>query len=313
MAVESDALGLTTDGRFGAARIDLERSRPGVRRHLIRLVAQGTIPVVTGYFGEDSRGRVTTLGPGGSDYSATALSALLGAKRVDLVKSRYAILTADPAVVPHARPIRHLSYSEAEELSQFGASVLHPAAIEPARRARVPIQVRTLGDPSRVTVIDQSPGGAAARSVSWLGPFLYARAGVPGGRARPGVVRRLFEELETRGTTLSGISSTPSEVRLLLDLAAGTTPSRAGLARATVGLGAEITPPVRVSVVTLLGRNAYRSLARLPPEILRASLAVDVSPRSVSFVLPSSWTARGCRLLHRLFVEPGAPPGQRNA
>ena len=311
VAIESDALGVITDGRFGAARIDLERSRRPVRRRLVGLLAQGKIPVVTGYFGADSRGRVTTLGPGGSDYSATALSALLPAKRVDLVKSRFSILTADPAVVPAARPVRHVSYLQAEELAQFGASVLHPAAMEPARQAQVPIRVRTLGDPAQVTVIDGSPGGAEVWSVAWLGPFLLARLEVPGGRARPSVARRLLEELEVRGVSVAGVSTSQSTIQLLLDPSARR-PARTALTRAAIGGRAELRPLVRVSVVTLLGRNAPRALSRLPPELLSASFAVEASPRSVSIVLPASWTARGCRVLHRLFVEPRAPLGQRN-
>ncbi|MGI0155985.1 MAG: hypothetical protein ACREDE_07650, partial [Thermoplasmata archaeon] len=140
--VEADHLGLITDNAYGASCILLDRSGPAVRRGLGRLLDRGKLPVVTGYFGRSLEGRVATLGRGGSDYAAAGIGALLGASRVELVKRHVAVLSADPREVPDARPIPELSYEEAEELAQFGARVLHPLTIEPARAHGVTLKVR---------------------------------------------------------------------------------------------------------------------------------------------------------------------------
>ncbi len=155
---DTSALGLWTDGRHGAGTILLDRSRAPVRARLLASLRRGDVPVVTGYFGRGADGAPVTLGRGGSDYVASAVGAIVGAEFVELVKREASVLTADPAEVPAARPVRTLTYEEAEELAEFGARVLHPMTVEPARVAGTELRVRSLRDPREATVVGRSRG-----------------------------------------------------------------------------------------------------------------------------------------------------------
>ncbi|MCI4362059.1 MAG: hypothetical protein L3J77_02550, partial [Thermoplasmata archaeon] len=117
VGVDAAALGLWTDGRHGGALIDLDQSRGPVRAGLGALLARGTVPIVTGFFGRGRHGEPVTLGRGGSDYSASAIAALLEARFVELMKPEASILSADPSMVSAARPIPYLTYASIVQLS----------------------------------------------------------------------------------------------------------------------------------------------------------------------------------------------------
>ncbi len=127
-----------------SGRPALEPPTPGVREALG--VIPG-IPVVTGFVAVDSGGDLATLGPNGSDLSAVWFGEALRASEVELWKDVPGFMTADPKVVPEARPLATLGRSEAIELAIHGANVLHPGALEPACRADVAVRIKSLADP----------------------------------------------------------------------------------------------------------------------------------------------------------------------
>ena len=103
-------------------------------------------------------GAATTLGRGGSDYTAALIGAALDAREIQIWTDVTGFLTADPRVVPHARPIAHLSYAEAAELAYFGARVLHPKTIQPAVERGIPVRVCNSRFPTEPgTLIDDDP------------------------------------------------------------------------------------------------------------------------------------------------------------
>jgi bifunctional aspartokinase / homoserine dehydrogenase 1 len=140
-AIEATEL-IVTDAYHGGAepRMDLTREKSQAR--LKPLLAQGVVPVVTGFIGATSEGKLTTLGRGGSDYSATILGAALDASEVVIWTDVEGVLTADPRLVPDARTIPEISYREAAELAYFGAKVLHPKTLNPVVEAGIPVWIR---------------------------------------------------------------------------------------------------------------------------------------------------------------------------
>ncbi|MCK5945284.1 MAG: aspartate kinase [Planctomycetes bacterium] len=133
---------IRTDATFGRARPDRGQIRQLAHQNIGPHVGRGTIVVTQGYIGRSRDGFTTTLGRGGSDWSAALLGAALGADEVQIWTDVEGVMTTDPRAVPEARPIASLSPEEAAELAAFGARVLHPSTIQPAVDRGIPVTVR---------------------------------------------------------------------------------------------------------------------------------------------------------------------------
>jgi len=139
--------GIITNDDFGSAK-PLGITYQEVRRRLGPLLEKGIVPVVTGFIASTPDGVITTLGRGGSDYTATIIGAALKVDEIILWKDVDGIMTADPKLVPEAKPIPRMSYDEVLELAYFGAKVIHPGALEPASKENIPIRVKNFYNPS---------------------------------------------------------------------------------------------------------------------------------------------------------------------
>ncbi|MGD0257234.1 MAG: aspartate kinase [Thermoplasmata archaeon] len=305
--VEADHLGLITDNTYGASCIQFDRSGPPVRKGLGRLLAQGKVPVVTGYFGRSLEGRVATLGRGGSDYAAAALGAILNAERVELVKRHVAVLSADPKEVPHARPLAELSYEEAEELAQFGAKVLHPLTIEPARAHGIVLRVRSLGEPRVVTTIGPSRSDRRNRALTLLRPLRLLRLRVPGGRQRPGIVAEVSERLAGAKVNLVQLYTSSALLCLVLAPEEVVSALRA-LAPLTQEAAAMVEGPFRVALVTAIGDGVLGDVDRIPGPVVAQAEGFSATPRALSIAVPEENGPKVLRELHRALVEVATGP-----
>ncbi len=161
-AIEATEL-VVTDSYHGAAEPCMAPTRQRCEARLRPLLQRGTVPVVTGFIGATAEGVLTTLGRGGSDYSATILSAALEADEVVIWKAVDGLLTADPRLVPGARMIPEISYRQAAELAQFGAKILHPKTLSPVMQSGIPLWIRNTFAPGRpgtkITPAGPSIGG----------------------------------------------------------------------------------------------------------------------------------------------------------
>jgi aspartate kinase len=304
VAVEADHLGLITDNAYGASCIVLDRSRGPVRRGLRRLLARGTIPVVTGFFGRSLEGRVATLGRGGSDYAAAAIAAILEARRVELVKRHVAVLSADPRDVPEARAIPALSYEEAEELAQFGARVLHPLTIEPARAQGVEITVRSLTDPTLVTTIGPSRPGRRNRAITVLRPLRMLRLRVPGGRQRPGIVAEVAERLRAARVNVVQLFTSSALLCLVLE-PASVAPAVRAITPLTAEEAAALDGPFAIALVTVIGDGVLDDLGRVPAAAVAGAEGFSATPRALSLAVPERRAREAVRSLHAALVGGG--------
>jgi aspartate kinase len=168
-AVHADAfdLGMLTDANFGGAEPLLE-SADLLRAGVTALVAEGKVPVVTGFIGRTLDGRVSTLGRGGSDYSAAIIGAAVHADEIEIWTDVPGVMSADPRVAPDARTIPVLSFREAAELAYFGAKVLHPKTIHPAVKRGIPVRVKNTFHPEHPGTVITAEGDTAARGVRAL-------------------------------------------------------------------------------------------------------------------------------------------------
>ncbi|MHA7001643.1 lysine-sensitive aspartokinase 3 [Aeromonas schubertii] len=158
---------LRTDSRFGKASVDLETTRTLCQQTLSPLLGD-TIVVTQGFIGADEHGRTTTLGRGGSDYSAALLAEAMDAGSIEIWTDVPGIYTTDPRLVTRARPIPEISFAEAAEMATFGAKVLHPSTLQPAVRKDIPVFVGSSRDPAA--------GGTWIRAATRSSPLFRAVA-----------------------------------------------------------------------------------------------------------------------------------------
>jgi aspartate kinase len=130
-----------TDGQFGGAEVQWDITCKQITEKVAPLIAQGIIPVVTGFIGSTEDGTTTTLGRGGSDYSASILGVCLGASNIQIWTDVDGMMTSDPRLIENARSLEKISFREAAELAYFGAKVLHPKTIQPAIEANIPVKI----------------------------------------------------------------------------------------------------------------------------------------------------------------------------
>ncbi len=189
---------ILTDGHFGSASPDYAATDQRVRKELAPLLRRGIAPVIPGYLGAGPDGALVTLGRGGSDLTATLLARGLRAESVSLWKDVPGFLTGDPRAVANARVIPHLHAREAAELAYYGAKVLHPRALVPIAKRRVPVYVRPFADPrSQGTEVSErrSRDRSPVRAVSGIGGQALVTVTGTGLLGVPGVASRTFETL----------------------------------------------------------------------------------------------------------------------
>ena len=194
VAVEATEL-IVTDNRSGRAEPMMAETRERATARLAPLLAEGSVPVVTGFIGATVEGKLTTLGRGGSDYSATILGAALDATEIIIWTDVDGVLTADPRLVPEARTLQEISYNEAAELAYFGAKVLHPKTLRPVSEAGIPVWIRNSFLPEQTGTKITETGHPTRRGVKAITAMTNVTLITVGGRGIvgvPGVAAKTF-------------------------------------------------------------------------------------------------------------------------
>jgi bifunctional aspartokinase / homoserine dehydrogenase 1 len=194
MAIEATEL-IMTDSFHGGAEPLTDATRQKSQARIGPLLKDGVTPVVTGFIGATADGALTTLGRGGSDYSATILGAALDAEEIIIWTDVEGVLTADPRLVSDARTIPEISYREAAELAYFGAKVLHPKTLRPVLPASIPVWIRNSFVPekpgTKITAKGRSIGGGV-KALTAIRDVALISVGGPGIVGVPDVVGRTF-------------------------------------------------------------------------------------------------------------------------
>ena len=209
---------MITDASYGRAEPREELIAAAAREHVGAVLRDGAVPVLGGYIGATADGVTTTLGRGGSDFSAALLGAALEADAIEIWTDVDGMLTADPRVVPDARLIEHIRFDEAAELATFGAKVLHPSTIAPAVRRGIPVFIfnshRPAGKGTRITF--DAPG-SAVRAIAGKGNVVIVKVRSPRMLATPGALRGIFEVFERNKTSVDVVATSEVSVSLTVD------------------------------------------------------------------------------------------------
>jgi aspartokinase/homoserine dehydrogenase 1 len=212
-SVEATEL-IVTDSSHGGADPRMDRTRERSEGRLQPLLVEGVVPVVTGFIGATQDGVLTTLGRGGSDYSATILGAAMGAGEVIIWTDVDGVMTADPRLVPDARTIPEISYREATELAYFGAKVLHPKTLHAVSQAGIPVWIRNSFTPERtgtkITPKGRTNGGGV-KALTAIRDVALITVGGPGIVGLTDVVGRTFSTTAEVRASILLISQSSSQ------------------------------------------------------------------------------------------------------
>ncbi len=316
-AVDARAL-LVTDDRFESAAVQMELSRARARAALGPLCARGVVPVVTGFIGATVDGVTTLLGRGGSDWSAALFGSFMDAEVVEIWTDVDGILSADPRVVRDARALPAVSYREAAEMSWFGAKVVHPKTMLPARERGIPVVIRNTFRPEHPGTrigAETSPAPMGVKTVTAVRRTALVTVEGPGLAGTPGVARRIFAASEAAEVNVVMISQASSEQTVSLVVAADDAPRLVGsidrefnLERAA-GLLAPVRLDLGTAVVSIVGEGMagqpgvsarlFQALARIGVNV--AAIAQGGSELSVSVAIRDADTDRAVRAVHAAF------------
>ncbi|HHT27332.1 MAG TPA: aspartate kinase [Firmicutes bacterium] len=218
-ALTGEQAGIITDERFGEARVLYVKTE-----RLTELLAQGVVPVVTGFQGVSEHGEITTLGRGGSDTSAAVLGVALKAACVEIYTDVDGVKTADPRLVPDALTLRRMTYAEVIEMALLGAKVIHPRAVEIAREAGLPLKILCASGETTGTLITRGQTDGRLDSFDKDRPVVgiahvLGRAQVQldiDGRHGSGV-SQIFQSLGDAGISVDMIQVSPESICVTID------------------------------------------------------------------------------------------------
>ncbi|MFZ4627173.1 MAG: aspartate kinase [Blastocatellia bacterium] len=208
---------IVTNDHFGAAEPLLEPTRLRTQARLRPWLDERIVPVVTGFIAATEEGLLTTLGRGGSDYSASILGAALDADEIWIWTDVNGVMSANPTEVPEARTLREISYSEAAELAYYGAKVLHYKTILPAYKLDIPVRILNSFQPedpgTRVTVMGR-PSSRGVKAVTSFRNVTMLTISGRGMQGIPGIAAKAFAAVASERASILMISQASSENNL---------------------------------------------------------------------------------------------------
>jgi aspartate kinase len=207
--------GILTDSNYGEARPLMDTTRLRVIHKIEPLLKSNIVPLITGFIGADQNGNTTTIGRGGSDYTATIIGSSVNADEVWFLGDVDGLMTADPKIVNNARVIREVSFAEAMEMALFGAKYMHPRALEPVMDTKIPVRVRNAFKlEHQGTVISQNLTKTSLKTVKSISVIRHtALIDLSGGGmvGAPGTAAKIFDVLARNRVNIMMISQSPSE------------------------------------------------------------------------------------------------------
>ena len=312
--------GVLTDDRHGEAAV-----QPETYAALLRNLGPECgrcVPVVTGFLGRNRAGERTTLGRGGSDYTAAIVGSALAAEEIQIWTDVTGIMSCDPRIVPTATTLRSLTFDEAAELAYFGAKVLHPKTVEPAVERGIPVRIlNTFAPADPGTLVTQAPEAGERRVVQGLAvkrDNLLVSLTSTRMLDAEGYLARVFDTLATHDVSVDLLATSEVSVsltaesryqdgvrRALRDLRgyARTSVARGRSIVAVVGEGMSARPGVAGEVFGVLGR------ARINVEMI----SQGASELNLSFVVKDAQADAALRALHEHFMGEESPIKARSA
>jgi len=309
---------IRTNSRFGLAQVDEAATELLVAD--FQATNKEALWVAPGFIAADAEGHTTTLGRGGSDYTAAILAAALGAEKLEIWTDVSGMLTADPRLVRAAQPIAHISYEEAMELSHFGAKVLYAPTVQPVRQRGIPMWIKNTFAPQDFgTLVEVAPptSPGVVRGLSSISSLALLNLEGSGMVGVPGFSARLFAALARARINVVLITQSSSEHSICVGVSEGDVPASQAVvneefaAEIAAGRLEPLRPETGLAIVALVGDN-MRNHPGISGRLFSAlghngvnirAIAQGASERNISTVIRAFDVRKAINVLHEEFFE----------
>jgi len=309
---------LLTDHHHGKAAVDFQKSNLRCREYFSN--ERSPIIILPGFIASTEDGNVTTLGRGGSDFTASIIAAALEAEELQIWTDVSGMYTANPKIVKQAKPIAHISYEEAMELSHFGAKVLYPPTVQPVLDKGLPIVIKNTFEPqaSGTVITKKSPEeGRTVRGISYIPEISLLSLEGPGMIGIPGISKRFFEVLSLANISVVLITQASSEHSICIGIAENDASKAIGEINSAftyeISLG-KIKPVIHekdLAIIALVGDQMknhqglsgkmFSTLGKNNVNI--RAIAQGASERNISAVIRKEDVKKALNTLHEAFFE----------
>ena len=309
---------ILTDSQFGNATVDFTITNKNIRDFIVSVDTD--ICIISGFTASDKNGNTTTLGRGGSDYTAAIVAAALHVSLVEIWTDVSGMMTADPRLVSNAKIIQQISYQEAMELSHFGAKVIYPPTIQPVMNLNIPVCIKNTFSPADAGTwihSDIHKNGNTIRGISSINKLALLSLEGSGMVGIPGFSKRLFEALSDEKINVILITQSSSEHSICV----GIEEVNAGMAKEVIDeefaheIEIKKVEPLVVekdlAIVALVGDNMknhtgvsgkmFGVLGRNGVNI--RAIAQGSSERNISAVVATADVKKAINVLHEEFFE----------
>ena len=308
-------VGIMTDENFGNASPLMKVTQHNVKNNLSNLLEE-TVPVITGFIGVTQQGDISTIGRGGSDFSASLIGMCLSVDEIWFMTDVDGLLTANPKLYPNAKTIPQLSYDEAAEMAIMGAKGMHPRALDPARTANIPVRIKNTFNPeaegtliNKDIIVKTNEVTKAVTSINELAMITLSGMNMVG---NPGTAGEIFGVLGRNNVNIIMISQSISEANITFliknnDVRKAVSVLQVSLlGKSTV---TNISSDDSVAVISIVGagmKGTQGVAARLFGAISRENMNVKMiaqgsSEQNISFVVDQSNTVKAIKAIHKEF------------
>lgn len=309
---------ITTNAHYGNASVLFSATEKNIKRHINQNPCR--LYVVPGFISSDENGNTTTLGRGGSDYTAAIFASAIDADALEIWTDVSGMMTADPRLVQNAKPISRISYQEAMELSHFGAKIIYPPTIQPVMNKHIPVWVKNTFSPNEHGTLIERQSAAAdgfIRGISSIGNISLLSLEGSGMIGIPGFSKRLFEALANEKVNVILITQSSSEHSICVAINQADTEKARQAIDAMFGYEIQTgqVDPLKVesglSIVALVGEQMkshpgvsgkmFGALGRNGINV--RAIAQGSSEKNISAVLSSADVKKALNVLHEAFFE----------
>lgn len=306
---------IVTNDNFGSAEFILNPTIRKTKKTLIPLIKKGLVPVITGFIGANKIGEITTLGRGGSDYTASIIGLCLQVSEIQIWTDVDGVFSADPRLVKRAKSLPVVSFREAAELATFGARILHPRTIRPAIKMGIPVRVLNTFNPKGIgtKIVEKTESRKAIKAVSFKRKITLVNIYSAEMLLQKGFLAKIFTIFATNNISVDLVSVSEVSVSVTLD-------NKENLANAVLELSkfTNVTVSENLGMVSLIGEGITDSTYTIKNifdvlgsrRILPKMVSLGATNINISIIMKSEQVETAIKALHHRLINSAIIPSK---